>query len=426
MTDTVSVQKVQPRMSGALTLLFALSGGVVVGNLYWAQPLLDDIGVSLSIPRSLAGLVITVVQIGYAIGVFLIVPLGDAVQRRGLIPAVMAMSAVGLVATAFARSYVVLIVAMLVVGLTSVTGQLLTPLAGDLARPEHRGRTISLVASGLMFGILIARAISGIVADLTSWRTVFLFAAVLNLLFGAVLAIAIPRLPTSTHVSYGRLLLSVLQEVRESARLRTLMVLGASIMAVFTMFWIGLTFLLSAAPYDFSVTQIGLVSLVGVFGALAAQNVGRLFDRGWAIPSIGAGFVLTAASMVAAAFTGESFVLLLVTVAVSSVGIQSVLVLVQTSVLAIDPNRRSRLNTVIIVGNFIGGAIGSTLAALLWGIAGWPLLAGATAAIALIGLAIWAVQRHRTLAPSWPTAAAPVTVQRTGGGLVEVEAGAAV
>lgn len=398
MTHIADQPKLQPRMTGPLTLLFALSGGVVVGNLYWAQPLLDDIGVGLGVPPSLAGLILTVVQIGYALGIFLIVPLGDAVQRRRLVPAVMALSVVGLIATAVAPSYTVVILAMLVVGLTSVAGQLLTPLAGDLAHPGRRGRTIAMVASGLMFGILISRAVSGIIADLVGWRSVFILAAILNLIFAVLLARAIPAMPNTAHVGYGALLRSVLTAVRESQRLRSLMVLGACIMAVFTMFWTGLTFLLSSAPYGFSATQIGLVSLVGVVGTIAAQNVGRLFDRGAALPAIGAGFALTLVSMIGSALAGSNFAVVLISVAVSSVGIQSVLVLVQTSVMAINPNTSSRLNTAIVVGNFVGGAIGSALASVFWDVAQWPLVAGAAGAIALIGLIVWALQRRRLAA----------------------------
>ncbi|GAA1072889.1 MFS transporter [Nocardiopsis metallicus] len=385
-------------MSGALTLLFALSGGVVVGNLYWAQPLLDDIGAGLSVPAGLAGLIITGVQVGYALGALLIVPLGDTLARHRLIPAIMAVSVLALVVTAVAPSYAVVVLAMFVVGLSSVTGQLLTPLAGDLARPEHRGRTIGTVASGLLFGILIARVVSGFVADLAGWRSVFVFAAVLNLVFALLLARSIPRMPASARVGYGTLLRSVFVAVRESARLRVLILLGACVMAVFTMFWTGLTFLLSSAPYGFSVTRIGLVSLLGVAGAVAAQNVGRLFDRGWALPAIGAGFALTLLSMVAAAFAGGGLAVVFLAAAVSSVGIQSVLVLVQTSVMAIDPKARSRLNTALIVGNFIGGAIGSTLTAVLWDTVGWPLTSGAAGVVALVGLVVWAAQRRRALA----------------------------
>lgn len=386
-------------MSGALTLLFALSGGVAVGNLYWAQPLLGTIGTDLGVSTGLTGLLVTTVQIGYALGVFFLVPLGDTVQRRRMIPLMMLVSAVALIATALAPNFAVLLIALFAVGVSSITGQILTPLAGDLAQPERRGRTVSMVASGLMFGILISRAISGLIADVAGWRTVFFFAAALTIVFAILLARSVPTLEVGDRVRYLALLRSVLGAVVEYPRLRIFIVLGACIMSVFTLLWTGLTFLLSAAPYEFSVTQIGLVSLIGVVGALAAQNVGRFYDRGWATRTIGAGFAVTLIAMLLILFSSENFAVVLIAVALSSIGIQSVLVLVQTSVMAINPEARSCLNTVIVVGNFIGGAIGSSLAVFLWQAGGWFALSGSATAIALLGSVIWLVCRQRIRQP---------------------------
>ena len=397
---TQPVSTTAKKMSGALTLLFALSGGVAVGNLYWAQPLLRTIGRDLAIPTGLTGLLVTTVQIGYAVGVFLLVPLGDTIQRRRMIPIMMLISAAALITTALAPNFFVLLAAVFAVGASSVTGQILTPLAGDLARPEHRGRTISMVASGLMFGILISRAVSGFIADIAGWRVVFLFAAALTVLFAILLARSVPALTVGPRVPYLTLLRSVLSSVIEYPNLKIFLALGACIMAVFTILWTGLTFLLSEPAYGFSVTQIGLVSLVGVVGALAAQNVGRLYDRGWAIRTIGAGFALTLIAMIFIGVFSGNFAVVLIAVALSSVGIQSVLVLVQTSVMAINPNTRSRLNTIIVVSNFIGGAIGSALAVALWQGVGWLVLSAAAAAIALLGLIIWLALRHRLLPPA--------------------------
>jgi predicted MFS family arabinose efflux permease len=340
------------------------------------------------------------VQLGYALGVFLLVPLGDTVQRRRMIPLMMLISAAALIATALSPNFVVLLIAVFVVGASSVTGQILTPLAGDLARPERRGRTVSMVASGLMFGILISRAISGLISDVVGWRAVFLFAAALTIVFASLLARSVPTLTVGNRVPYLTLLRSVLTSVVEYPRLRIFLALGACIMAVFTILWTGLTFLLSAAPYGFSVTQIGLVSLVGVVGALAAQNVGRLYDRGWAVRTIGAGFALTLLAMILIALFSGNFAVALVAVALSSVGIQSVLVLVQTSVMGINPNTRSRLNTIIVVIIFIGGAIGSSLAVFLWQSGGWLTLSSAAVAIALLGLVIWLLFRRRIQQPA--------------------------
>lgn len=395
MTEVRDVPTKTKTMTGALTFLFAVSGGVVVSNLYWAQPILGDISGDLRVSTESTGLLMTVVQLGYALGVFLFVPLGDSLQRRKMIPIFMGLSALALLASAAAPTFIVLLGALFVVGLTSISGQILTPLAGDLADPQRRGRTVAIVASGLMFGILISRALSGLIADAAGWRIVFAVAAVLSAVFALLLARAVPTVPKRDHAKYGALLRSVLTAPVEFPVLRVLLVLGASTMAIFTMFWTGLTFLLSAAPYNFSVTQIGLISLVGVTGAIAAQNVGRLIDRGWAARTLGVALILTLVTMAVAIFVGGSLVAVLIIVAVSSVGTQSVFVLVQTSAMTVDANARSRLNTVAVVGNFIGGAIGSSLASTMWGVGGWAALAATAAAIALFASIVWLIGRRR-------------------------------
>jgi predicted MFS family arabinose efflux permease len=174
-------------------------------------------------------------------------------------------------------------------------------------------------------------------------------------------------------------------------------VIGAAAMSVFTIFWTGLTFLLSSEPYGYSTTQIGLVSLVGVVGAAAALRAGRLFDRGLSIPGIGVGLALTLVSLVVAGLGGRHLAVVLVGVALLSVGIQSAQVLLQTRMLSIDPEARSRLNTAFVVGNFVGGAIGSALAGALWPIGGWTALMIAAAVLVGVALTVWAVHRRRAL-----------------------------
>jgi len=385
-------------MTRGAVLLFAIAGGAAVGNLYWAQPLLGTIADAFDIPTSSAGLVVTVTQIGYALGVFFLVPLGDVVNRKRVIPILMVLAAVFLTATGLAPTFSLLLAALALLGVTTVAGQFLTPLAGDLASDDQRGRVLGTVASGLILGLLISRTVSGIVSDLLGWRAIFFFAAGLMVALAIVMARFLPPLEPRARVPYGTLLGSVLRTAGTNARVRTTMLIGATMMCVFTLFWTGLTFLLSDAPYSYSVTQIGAVSLVGIAGAVAAMRVGRLFDRGLSLPAIGAGLLLTLAALVISGIGTTSIIAVLVSVALFSVGLQSVQVLVQTRMLSIDPAARSRLNTVFIVGNFIGGAIGSTLAGVFWEVGGWPVLMFAAATVVGVALTIWATQRTRTLA----------------------------
>ncbi|MDT0317858.1 MFS transporter [Streptomyces sp. DSM 44918] len=385
-------------MSRGLTLLFAIAAGASVGNMYWAQPLLAPIAGDLGVASGDAGFVITLTQIGYAVGVFLMVPLGDAVDRRRVVPLIMLGAAVALGASAAAPSFLVLLGVIALVGATSVAGQILTPMAGDLATDVQRGRVLGTVASGLMLGILLSRTLGGLVADVLGWRAVFVAASALMLVLAVILSRRLPQLEARKGMPYGQLLLSVLRTVKGDGRVQVTILLGALPMSVFTLFWTGLTLLLSDEPYSYSTGTIGLISLVGVAGAGAAQGAGRLYDRGLSVQALGGAMLLALVSLVVAGLGQASIVAVVVAIVLFSIGLQAALVLAQTRMMAIDPTARSRMNTVYVVGNFVAGAIGSALAGLIWARAGWLGLMAAGAAILLAGLALWAVQRTRALA----------------------------
>jgi predicted MFS family arabinose efflux permease len=385
-------------MSRGLTLLFAIAASAAVGNLYWAQPLLGIIGGDFSIPTGSTGLIVTVTQIGYAIGVFLLLPLGDMVNRKRFIPGLMVLTAVFLLATAAALAYPALLGTLALIGFSAVAGQFLIPLAGDLARDDQRGRILGAVAAGIMIGLLIARSLSGLVAEHFGWRAVFIMAAVIMIVLAGILAPRIPTLEARPKVSYGRLLAGLLRTITGNRTVQMTMLIGASAMCVFTMFWTGMTFLLSSPPFDFSVSLIGAVSLVGVVGALAAQRVGGLFDRGLFIPVMGVGLLITVTGLVVAAFGSTSIIVLMIGAVVFGVGLQTVQILAQTRMLSIDPAARSRLNTAFVFGNFIGGAIGSALAGVFWQLGGWvPVMIAASVVVAL-ALLLWTISRKGALA----------------------------
>jgi predicted MFS family arabinose efflux permease len=380
-------------MTRGLTLLFAVAGGAAVGNLYWAQPLLGDIGGTFDVSEATAGLLVTVTQLGYALGIFLIVPLGDVLDRRRLIPAVMALSAVALLASAAAPSFPVLLTALTAVGLTTVAGQLLTPLAGDLSEPEERGRVVGTVASGLLTGILLSRTVSGFVADAFGWRALYVLAAVVVLVLAALLWRRLPRSAPRERVGYATLLRSVFTVVGAHRSVRATLLLGAGAFCVFTLFWTSLTFLLSAPPFDYSLSQIGLVGLVGLAGAVTAQQAGRLHDRGWSVPATGLALLLGLVSLGVAALGSTSVVVVLVAVLLLDIAIQAANVLNQTRLFAVDPDARSRLNTAFVTSNFIGGALGSALAGVLWHLGGWGADMAGGAAVTACALVVWTVRR---------------------------------
>jgi predicted MFS family arabinose efflux permease len=385
-------------MSRATTLLFAIAGAVAVGNLYWAQPILTEIAASLGVSVGESGALVTVTQLGYALGVLLIVPLGDALNRRRFIPLVMAVSVLALLASAFAPTYSALLGGLAAVGVTALSGQLLLPLAGDLARDDQRGQVIGTIAAALLIGIMLSRLVSGLVADAIGWRAVYFGAAMINLAFAVLLATKLPDDRPRARTSYLELLASIAGAVRRYRAVQVTLVLGMCTFAVFMMFWTGLTFLLSAPPYDYSVSQIGLVNLVGLAGAFAAQYAGVLHDRGWSTRATAAAMALVLASLGLGVVGARSIGLVLLTILLINLAIQSAMVLNQTRLLTIRPELRSRLNTAFVFCNFMAAAIGSALAGFLWEAGGWLLLTVAQAAIIGLGLIVLVFQRAALLA----------------------------
>jgi predicted MFS family arabinose efflux permease len=386
-------------MTRARTFLFAVAGGAAVGSLYWAQPLLSQIAPSIGVDLASVGLLVTVTQIGYAVGVFFVVPLGDVRERRRLIPFFLAASAVTLVIAAVAPAYWLLLIAFTLVGATSVAGQMLSPLAGDLADPASRGRVVSTISSGILIGILFSRTISGVVADFLGWRAIYFIAAAITLVLAVLLWRGIPALKPRSTLRYPALLRSVLTTVvRYPAVLPTLLI-GAATFGTFSMFWTALTFLLSAPPFSYSTSAIGLIGLAGLAGAMAARRAGTLHDRGWSTPASGAALLLLLASLGLAALGATSIIVLIIAILLFDVAAQATFVLSQTRLYSLDATARSRLNTAFVTSNFMGGAIGSALASVLWSWGGWIAVMAAGAVLTSLALCVWLFARTRAFAP---------------------------
>lgn len=285
-TDTTS--PAAPGLTRSLTVVFAITAGAAVGNLYWAQPLLVQMASDLGVAPTATGLLVTMTQIGYALGILLVVPLGDSLARHRLIPAVLGVSVLALLASALAPGFVLLAVALALVGLSSVAGQIIIPLVGDLATPVERGRAVGTVVSGALIGILVARTVSGLIAAALGWRAVYGVAALITVVMLVLIARALPVLPGRATTPYPRLIVSVFTTTFGIPAARWLLLIAGCFFAVFNLFWTAATFLLNAAPFGYSTAQIGLVSLVGIGGAVAALRVGALEDRGVGYPALGA------------------------------------------------------------------------------------------------------------------------------------------
>jgi predicted MFS family arabinose efflux permease len=384
-----------------IVLLLAATSGVAAANLYYAQPLLHTLGRVFSVSTGMIGLIVTVAQIGYVLGLAFIVPLGDLLERRTLITATMVVTAAAMVVCGLAPSFGVFAAATLVVGLSAVTGQVIVPMASSLARPHERGAVVGTVMSGLLVGILLARTFSGIVSGALGWRVVFFAAAGLMLVLAAVLRRALPRVPaTSADLRYGQILRSVLSLIQTEPLLRQRMVLGALGFGCFSVLWTALAFQLSAAPFHDGSAVIGLFGLAGVAGAGAATVVGRLADRGRGamVTTATAGALLISFGIL---WIGRhSTIGLLAGIVVLDLGVQGLHISNQSAVYALAPEARSRLTTAYMVAYFTGGAVLSAVTASLYGADGWAgvcVLGGATALTALL---VWgaSVRRGRDVA----------------------------
>jgi predicted MFS family arabinose efflux permease len=391
------VNQSRPTIGRGLTFLFAVAAGAAVGNLYWAQPLLDLIADDLGAPTAHAGWLVTTTQLGYAVGILLVVPLGDVTNRRRLVPLSMLAAAVALGLCALAPSFGFLVAALGLVGLLTVGGQLLTPLAGDLATDADRGAVVGTVVSGILTGILLSRTVSGFVADAFGWRSIYVGAAVLDVLLAIMLWRAIPDLEPKARVRYPALIASVFTVIRRERVVRWTLVLAGISFALFTMFWTSLTFLLSAPPFSYPVSVIGLFGLVGLVGAVAAQRAGRLHDAGWSVRASGIGWALVVVAFGLAALGGRSVVLIVVAILLLDVAIQGVGILNQTRMFAVSREARSRLNTAFVTNNFLFGAAGSVLATVLWSAGGWLAVTLSGAGLAAVALVVWAFGRRGPL-----------------------------
>jgi len=375
------------RLDNSLVWLMALTCGLVVANIYYNQPLLAAIGRTFHVRDSQASLIATATQVGYTLGMVLIVPLGDMLERKRLILWMLIGAAVCLGGAALAPSFLLLAGASVLIGICSAVPQLLLPMAAHLAPEADRGRIVGRVMSGLLVGILLSRTASGYVGAHLGWRTVFEGAAVLMLALTALLAWRLPQNQPTFTGTYSSLMRSLGTLVRELPPLRRSALVGASIFAGFSVFWTTLAFYLESPAYRYGSDVAGFFGLIGAVGALAAPLAGSLTDKHGARYAITVSIVLSLASYVLLGLAGGLLVGLVIGVILLDVGVQSTHISNQTLVFSLRPEARSRLNTVYMTGYFTGGSLGSVLGGLAWTHFGWPgvcAVGGAFVALALL------------------------------------------
>jgi predicted MFS family arabinose efflux permease len=334
---------------------------------------------------------VTMSQIGYGVGLLLVVPLGDLVENRRLILISATLSAVALACATLAPSAGVFLGCAAVIGLGSVAVQILIPLAAHLAPDATRGRVVGMVSSGLMLGIMLARPVSSFIAAQSSWRVVFGLSAVAMVILVALLSRLLPTRTPRTKMTYGELMGSMVHLVRGTPILRRRAFYQGCLFFAFSLFWTTTPLLLAGPHYRLTQNGIALFALAGVSGAIAAPIGGRIADRGWGRPATGAAIALVALAMLGSIFvpqgSGVALSLLVAAAIAVDFGVQANLVFGYRAIFALAPEARGRLNGVYLSTAFVGGAIGSALGAWAYARGGWPLACGVGLTLPTLALA---------------------------------------
>jgi predicted MFS family arabinose efflux permease len=376
-------------LSRTCVLLLAFTCGAAVANLYYAQPLLHTIARALSVSNKSAGLLVTVSQAGYVVGLALLVPLGDLLERRRLIGVTLVVSAGGLGLAAAAPSFTLFALAIAILGVTAVVAQIIVAMSSSLAAEKDRGQVVGTVMSGLLIGILVARTISGLIAEVLGWRAVFVIAALAMLLLCAVLSFALPSVPPTERLSYPRLLRTTVDLVRREPLLRQRMLIGATAFGCFSVLWTSIAFLLAGPPFHYGNATIGLFGLAGLAGALAAPVAGRLSDRGHGRLAMTAAILVLLLSWGVLALGQDSVLALIAGIVLLDLGAQAMHISNQSAIYTLHGQARSRLTTAYMVAYFMGGVVLSAATSALYENGGWPAVCALGAGTAAVGLLAW-------------------------------------
>ena len=406
-----------PVLSRPLILLLSVACGVAVANIYFPQAISPLIADDLDVSPASAAVVVTCAQLGYAAGLFLLVPLGDRLRHRGLVTTLLLVTSVGLVLAGAADSLPVLAVASALVGLTTVVPQILIPMAAGLTDPEHRGAVTGTLLSGLIGGILLARTFSGTLGEWLGWRAPYLVAAGLVLILTLALAVALPHTTPSTDQRYPALIAASLHLLRTEPLLRRSCQYQVLVFAAFSAAWTALALYVTGPHYDLGTPAVGVIALVGAASMFATPVAGRRVDRLGPDPvnlvcmvgAIAAGALLLTGHLGGAVgLVGLGAGMLLLDVAMQSGQVAN-----QARIFALRPEARSRLNTAYMTCAFLGGSAGSWLGVRAYSAFGWNGVCGLVALLA--GLALLRhVLRDRQTTAAEQTAPTPAPTGDSG------------
>lgn len=376
----------QNYLSKSLLWLMTIGAGLVVANNYYNQPLLGKIAKEFNISESTANNVAMLTQIGYALGLLLLIPLGDMFRRKKIIIADFALIILSLLTFSLSTNIYVMFAASFFIGFSSVIPQMFVPIAAQLSKPEEKGKNVGLVMSGLLVGILVSRVFSGIVGEILGWREVYYIAIAVVTLFGISIVLVLPNIKPTFNGTYSQLMQSLLLYVWTVPSLRLASLRGALGFGSFMAFWTTLTFHLERPPFLAGSDVAGMLGLVGVVGALAASLVGRMTDRINKNLLIIISVITMILSWLIFGIWGFSYAGLIIGIILLDVGLQSMHITNQTIVFSTHPEATNRLNTIYMVSYFIGGSLGTFISGKAWGTYGWQGSVGVGISFVVIAL----------------------------------------
>lgn len=354
--------------------LLAVSCGVFVANLYYAQPLIGPISIGAHLPLASAGLIVTLTQLGYVIGLLFIVPLCDLVENRRLISTILVVVVSALIVASTVHNTMIFLISSLLIGLGSVATQILIPYAAHLAPEERRGRMVGNIMSGLLLGIMLARPLASLVADFWGWQMIFILSAGLTTILAILLAWVLPEYKPTPSIRYRELIHSLWFLFTSKAVLRRRAFYQACLFGAFSLFWT-VTPLHLADDFQLTQQRIALVALAGVGGALAAPIAGRLADKGWTKKLTGASLITAILSFaithIVADSSGLGLTMLIIAAILLDMAVSGNLVLSQRVIYSLGGEIRGRVNGVFMSVFFIGGAVGSAFGGWAYAYGGW-------------------------------------------------------
>lgn len=353
--------------------VMSIAAGICVANIYYNQPILNDIAKNFNVNASKAGIISVMAQAGYGLGLFFLTPLGDKINRKKLILLLMAALVAVLVGTTFVQNFFWLCVFSLLTGLLGVAAQVILPMAASMDS-KNRGRTVGIIFTGILVGILAARVVSGFIAGWLNWRYVYGISAVMVLFSMVLIYFTLPNVTPGYQGNYGSLLGSTLKQFKRFPLLRKTALLGALVFGLFCSFWTTLTFHLSGAPFNYKTDVIGLFGMLAIGGAMLAPMFGKLADKGNPRKSQLFSVSLILAGVLLIQVYPFSVVAFVISVLLLDVGVQATQVTNVATIYTLDETAHSRINTAYMTTYFIGGALGSFAGIQYWNAGGWPIV----------------------------------------------------